>query len=85
MPRRGSSRARLAAKLTAAVAATALFGFSLTGLAGLDGRLATAVSEERDAIPVMYESPGERWERDCPRDAIPEREPHPRGAERYPS
>ena len=74
---------RLAAKLGAAVAALALFGFSLTGLAGLDSRLATAVGEERNAIPVKYEAPGERWERDCPRDAEPSSDP--RGAERYPS
>ena len=80
---RPSSGTRLAAKLGAAVAALALFGFSLTGLAGLDSRLATAVGEERDAIPVKYETPGERWERDCPRDAEPSSDP--RGAERYPS
>ena len=81
MPR-PSSRARLVAKLGAAVAALALFGFSLTGLAGLDSRLATAVGEERE-IPVKYDAPGERWERDCPRDAEPSSDP--RGAERYPS
>ena len=80
---RPSPGARLAAKLGAGVAATALFAFSLTGLAGLDGRLATAVSEERKAIPVQYDTPGERWERDCPREAGPSSDP--RGAERYPS
>ena len=52
----------------AGVAAVALFAQSLAGLAGIDGRLAQAVSDERDPASVPVSSRDGGWKRDgdCP-------------------
>ena len=52
----------------AGVAAVALFAQSLAGLAGIDGRLAQAVSDERDPASVPVSTRDGNWKRDgdCP-------------------
>lgn len=65
---RPSIRARTVALAAAGVAAVALFAQSLAGLAGIDGRLAQAVSDERDpaSVPVSSRGEGRRRAGDCP-------------------
>jgi len=67
MPRRHSS-ARVFALAAALVTALGLFAFSLTGLAGLDGHLAGAVSAERSPATIRVATDERRWteDGDCP-------------------
>jgi hypothetical protein len=65
---RPTRRARTVALAAAGVAAVALFAQSLTALAGIDGRLAQAVSDERDpaSVPVSTRDRGWKRDGDCP-------------------
>lgn len=65
--RRRNIPARVLA-LVATVAALGLFALSLTALAGLDGRLAGAVTAERSPETIQVSSDERRWtdDRDCP-------------------
>ena len=65
---RPTPRARTVALAAAGLAAVALFAQSLTGLAGIDGRLAQAVSDERGpaSVPVSTRDQSRARDGGCP-------------------
>ena len=65
---RPTPRPRTIGLIATGVAAVALFAQSLAGLAGIDGRLAQAVSDERDpvVVPVATHDDPLARDADCP-------------------